>query len=55
MPDQSIDSQLGSVHTSNLPQILKHLNASLLVSTYQAGKLVLVRPEANTLNTHFIV
>ncbi len=54
MPDQSIDSQLGSVHTSNLPQILKHLNASLLVSTYQAGKLVLVRPEENTLNTHFI-
>lgn len=44
---------LRSVHTSNFPQILSQLNASLMVSTYQAGKLVMVRPDGEQLNTHF--
>jgi hypothetical protein len=29
------------------------LDISLVVSTYQAGKLVMVRPEGNCLNTRF--
>ena len=44
---------LRSVHTSNLPDILAQLNASILVTTYQAGKLVILRGDAGVLNTHF--
>jgi hypothetical protein len=40
-------------HTPDFPQLLRHLGASLLVTTYQAGKLVLVRDEGDHLNTHF--
>jgi uncharacterized protein (TIGR03032 family) len=42
-----------SVHTTNFPDLLAQLGASLLVTTYQAGKLVVVRNEAGKLNTHF--
>lgn len=44
---------LASVHTSNFPDILRHLNSSLAVSTYQAGKLVLLRADGTAINTHF--
>jgi uncharacterized protein (TIGR03032 family) len=44
---------LRSVHTSNFPELLDHLGISLLVTTYQAGKLVLLRAECGVLNTHF--
>ncbi len=44
---------LRSVHTSNLPDILRHFGMSLLVTTYQAGKLVILRPDGDALNTHF--
>jgi len=40
-------------HTPNFPELLRQLGASLLVTTYQAGKLVLVRDEGEHLNTHF--
>jgi uncharacterized protein (TIGR03032 family) len=46
-------SPLRSVHTANLPAILDHLGISLLVSTYQAGKLVTLRADGGVLNTHF--
>jgi uncharacterized protein (TIGR03032 family) len=44
---------LRAVHTPNLPALLRGLGASLLVTTYQAGKLVMVRDEGDHLNTHF--
>lgn len=44
---------LRSVHTSNFSSILQELGISLLVSTYQAGKLVMLRPDGDRLNTHF--
>ena len=44
---------LRAVHTPNFPALLRRLGASLLVTTYQAGKLVLVRDEGDHLNTHF--
>lgn len=47
------EEPLRSVHTTNFPDILKQLGISLVISTYQAGKLILVRAEGNTLNTHF--
>ncbi|MEM7035132.1 MAG: TIGR03032 family protein [Chloroflexota bacterium] len=49
----STQKPLRSVHTSNFPDILKQLGISLVVSTYQAGKVILVRPDNDTLNTHF--
>ncbi|MEM9543544.1 MAG: TIGR03032 family protein [Cyanobacteria bacterium P01_E01_bin.42] len=47
------EEPLRSVHTTNFPDILKQLGISLVISTYQAGKLILVRAEGNALNTHF--
>jgi uncharacterized protein (TIGR03032 family) len=44
---------LRAVHSTNFPALLRQLGASLLVTTYQAGKLVLVRDEGDHLNTHF--
>jgi uncharacterized protein (TIGR03032 family) len=44
---------LRSLHTSNFPVLLQELSISLAVSTYQAGKLVLVRSDGDCLNTHF--
>src|SRR5215475_5137345 len=44
---------LWAAHTPNFPALLRRLGASLLVTTYQAGKLVLVRDEGDRLNTHY--
>ncbi|MCP5096049.1 MAG: TIGR03032 family protein [Chloroflexi bacterium] len=44
---------LKSVYTSNLPKILDQFNISLAVSTYQAGKVILVRNDGGQINTHF--
>jgi uncharacterized protein (TIGR03032 family) len=44
---------LRAAHTPNFPALLQQLGASLLVTTYQAGKLVMVRDEGDHLNTHF--
>ena len=44
---------LRSVHTSNFSALLEELGVSVLVTTYQAGKLVMLRPDGEQLNTHF--
>ena len=44
---------LRAAHTPNFPALLRELGASLVVTTYQAGKLVLVRNDGDHLNTHF--
>ena len=49
----SSPAPLRSVHTDNLPALLGELGVSLLVTTYQAGKLVIVRPDGEHINTHF--
>jgi uncharacterized protein (TIGR03032 family) len=49
----SPSSPLASVHTSNLPALFDRLGISLAVSTYQAGKVIVVRNDGNVLNTHF--
>jgi uncharacterized protein (TIGR03032 family) len=46
-------SNLNSVFTSNLPDIFRKLNISLIVSTYQRGKVILVRSDGQVMNTHF--
>jgi uncharacterized protein (TIGR03032 family) len=45
--------RLRSVHTSNFPDLLRQLGISLLVTTYQAGKLAILRAEEDRINTHF--
>ena len=52
-PKMEDPAPLRAVHTTNFPALLRQLGASLLVTTYQAGKLVLVRDEGDHLNTHF--
>ena len=44
---------LRSVHTNTFPELLGQLGASVLVTTYQAGKLVVLREDGGVLNTHF--
>ena len=51
--EQTVEQVLGSVHTSNFPDLLRELGGCLIVSTYQAGKLVILRPDGNSINTHF--
>ena len=46
-------SALRSVHTSNLPALFDQLGISLVVSTYQAGNVIVVRNDNGALNTHF--
>jgi uncharacterized protein (TIGR03032 family) len=52
-PSVDEPSPLRAVHSTNFPGLLRQLGVSLLVTTYQAGKLVLVRDEGDHLNTHF--
>ena len=47
------DPPLRSVHTTSFPNILAEAVASVLVTTYQAGKLVILRNDGGVLNTHF--
>jgi uncharacterized protein (TIGR03032 family) len=44
---------LRSVHTTSFAQVLEHFGISLLVTTYQAGKLVMLRADGGVINTHF--
>lgn len=51
--EENTAEPLRSVHTSNLPEILEHLGCSIMVTTYQAGRLVMLRAQNGILNTHF--
>ncbi|MFI8619025.1 TIGR03032 family protein [Acidovorax sp. NPDC077693] len=52
-PAQPHDHQdFRSVHTTSLPQLLNELGASLLVTTYQSGRLITLRADGPKLNTH---
>jgi uncharacterized protein (TIGR03032 family) len=57
MPTEAPAPPLRSVHTASFAQILTQLHISLAVTTYQAGKLVLLRaepgPNGPVVNTHF--
>lgn len=48
-------ANFSSVYTKHVPDILKQLRISLLISTYQAGRLIIVRPDnKGGVNTHFV-
>lgn len=53
LPPKEDPPPLRSVHTSNFSPILQELGISVMVTTYQAGKLVMLRPDGERLNTHF--
>lgn len=42
-----------SVYSSGVPRLLERLGSSLLVSTYQSGRLIVLRADGDSLNTHF--
>jgi len=52
-PAVTAPEPLRAGHTPNLPALLRERGVSLLVTTYQAGKLVVVREQDGALNTHF--
>ncbi|MGK7946161.1 MAG: TIGR03032 family protein [Microcystaceae cyanobacterium] len=52
-PQSQNKEPLRSIHTNSLTEILKQMGISLVVSTYQAGKLIVVRGDKNYVNTHF--
>ena len=47
------DQPLRSIHTNTFVQVLQQLGISLVVSTYQAGKLIVMRADGEAVNTHF--
>jgi uncharacterized protein (TIGR03032 family) len=54
MNEPAVDTpQLKSVHTTTLPELLRQGAFSVLISTYQAGKLIAVRADGDRANTHF--
>lgn len=46
-------SPFRSVSTGSFAQLLRRLGSSLLISTYQTGKLICARDQNRLLNTHF--
>jgi uncharacterized protein (TIGR03032 family) len=51
--NESQPPPLRSIHTASFPQLLAEAAASVLVTTYQAGKLMILRHDDGVLNTHF--
>ncbi len=51
--ERSGASPFQSAFTASIPAALRALGGSLLVSTYQTGKLICLRADAAGLNTHF--
>lgn len=49
----SSNEPMRSVHTSNFPTLLNQLGISLVISTYQAGKVIILRADDEHINTHF--
>ncbi|MEL6216454.1 MAG: DUF4915 domain-containing protein, partial [Pseudomonadota bacterium] len=54
-PTEDPAAPLRSVHTNSLTQLLDRLGISLVISTYQAGKLIVARADGAVTNTHFRV
>jgi uncharacterized protein (TIGR03032 family) len=49
----SADSPLRSVYSGGMRELVARLDGSILVSTYQTGKLICLREQGGTVNTHF--
>jgi uncharacterized protein (TIGR03032 family) len=53
LPHAPAGNPLRSVASTSFPALLKEIGSSLLVSTYQSGRVVVVRADGDSLNTHF--
>ena len=53
MSDPEKAAALRSVSSPSFAQVLSQLGCSLIVTTYQAGKVILVRADEGKINTHF--
>jgi len=53
-PVPPLDHPFSSSFTSNLPDLLQQMRASIAITTYQANQLVLVRARNDLVNTHFV-
>jgi uncharacterized protein (TIGR03032 family) len=53
LPGTGAPEPLRAVHSEGFAELLRGLGISLLVTTYQAGKLVIVREQDGRVNTHF--
>jgi uncharacterized protein (TIGR03032 family) len=42
-----------SVHTTSMGSLIRQMASSVLVSTYQSGRVIVLRADGDTLNTHF--
>lgn len=51
-PDGAIPVDFSSVFTASFSSILEQANASLIATTYQSGRVVIVRREGEKVNTH---
>ncbi len=51
--DAGAESPLRSIHTDTFAELLKQLGISVIVSTYQAGFLIVLRHDGQAVNTHF--
>ena len=52
-PNPTGAEAFSSVHTAGYAPLLRELGCTLLATTFQAGRLILIRPQGATLNTHF--
>ena len=52
-PAVAAEQPFRSVHTDSVPKLLEQLGSSLLVSTYQSGRVIVCRARDGELNTHF--
>lgn len=46
-------TSFSSQYTDNFPDILRQLGLSVIVSTYQAGQLIIIREQEGQINTHY--
>ncbi len=53
MADPNPAEALRSVSSASFAQVLTELRCSLIVTTYQAGKVIVVRADNGKINTHF--
>jgi len=52
-PSAPMPAPFASRHTLSFPELLSSLGVSVLLSTYQSGRLILCRADGAHLNTHF--
>lgn len=53
LTEEEKEAGFSSTHTGSFPELLRRLGMTLVVTTYQSGRLILLRADDGKLNTHF--